>query len=86
MFKLFRRKPYSIKVRGRDTFDYREDEKSVSVYREWLNGGPHDMTIHFNEVLGWGSPPDAPPWTSEDRERIRANIAEAFKRLRIKWV
>ncbi len=85
MFGFFRRKPYSIKLRGRDCFDYREGERTVSIYREWLHGVPYDMAVHFDNVHGWDSPADAPAWNADDRERIKKNITEAFKRCRIMW-
>lgn len=86
MFSIFSKKPFSVKMRGRAGFDYREQDKSVDIFSEFLHRDTFDIVIHFNKIRGWDSPPDSPPWTSEDRERIRKNITATFKRWRIEWI
>ena len=84
---LFRRKTkgYSVSPTGRAGLLYTEGTRKIHVDSEMLAGNDFDMVVYLSNATAWAPPHDGDLVTSEDRERIRKNISEAFSSLRVEW-
>ena len=69
---------FSVEVLGRAGIRYAEDGKSMFIDSEVL-AGPSGMAIYPDSITKWDEPYAALPVSAEDRQRILANLQDAFR-------
>jgi hypothetical protein len=69
---------FSVEVLGRTGLSYREGQRKMFVDSEVVMG-PSGMLIYGTSIVRWDPPHDSEPLEKADRERILANIREAFR-------
>jgi uncharacterized protein (UPF0261 family) len=79
------KKTYAVKFQGRAGIVYQEGDKQMSVDSELLAGSNYDIVIFTNTIRNWQPPYEQAVLSENDKLRIRDNIAEALKKLRIDW-
>ena len=81
---IWRRRTIST---GRTGLLYREGPRTVAIFSEYLFGAPDDpnIAVVLSKCQHWDAPFDREVLTEEDRERIRKNITEDLRGMRIQW-
>jgi len=75
---------YRVIHQGRAGIRYREGKKEMAIDSEMLFGN-FDIVVYLDSIARWLPPHDAVPVTPEDKERIRQNLAESMKSLKVDW-
>ena len=76
---------YRVSLQGRAGIRYREGKKVMSIDSEILVG-EFDMAVYLKSISCWLPPHERVPVSAEDRERIRRNLTEALKSMKVDWV
>ena len=75
---------YRVSHQGRAGILYREGKKEMSIDSEMLFGD-FDIVVYLDSISRWLPPHDDLSVTQEDKERIRRNLAESMKSLKVDW-
>ncbi len=80
---IFKRKQYRVKLRGRAGGFYIEGKKKIKIDSEMLVGAT-DIIIRTDSIASWEPPFEKEILSSEDRNRIIANIRAELARAGLK--
>lgn len=81
---FWKRKPYSVKLRGRSKVLYREENRQVSLSSEFLGGEGPEIVIYLSITPCWDSPNNHVLLTKADLARIQERVEENLK-CEIEW-
>jgi hypothetical protein len=70
---------FSIKVLGRTGLEYREGDKTISIYSEVLISEAPSIAIWKSSIRGWNPPHDLEQLSESRREVIVDNIRAALE-------
>jgi hypothetical protein len=69
---------FSIEVLGRTGLRYTEQNKSMKVDSEML-AGPSGLILYTDSIIRWDPPDEKEKVDEKAKQRIIANICEAFR-------
>lgn len=69
---------FSVEVRGRDTLWYVEADKKLDLFAEQLVGAEPTIVVRRSDVRAWQTARGESEGSESERNRILANIGEAF--------
>lgn len=76
---------FKVKMHGRAGIEYREGRRRMMIDSEMLAGPDFDLVVYADSIARWEPPHERDAVTADERTRIRRNISDALKSLRIDW-
>lgn len=78
---FFKKKPYSVKLRGKSKVIYSEGIKKMNLYYEMTAG--EGIVLYDDELERWDAPDDKITISDEKRSQIKKNISEGLGKHKI---